>query len=147
MGRLPRYQAAGAIYHVTSRGTGPCVIFDDESDRRTFLSILDVTARRLSWTVHAYCLMDTHYHVLVETEAANIALGMQRINSLYATSYNRRHSRVGALFQGRYGACVVQTERHYAEIARYIALNPVKAGLCNDAEAWPWSGYPEGAAS
>ncbi len=143
MGRPTRVQAADAIYHVTARGTGPSVIFREGDDRRAFLALLATVVSRYSWECYAYCLMNTHYHLLLRTPEANIAAGMHQLNSCYARSFNRRHGRVGALFQSRYHAVLVETEEHAWSIVRYLALNPVRAGLCARPEEWPWSSYSE----
>jgi REP element-mobilizing transposase RayT len=84
--------------------------------------------------------MTTHYHLLLETPKPNLAVGMKLINSAYAQGFNRRHKRVGALFQGRYHSVVIETERQLLHTALYIAFNPVRAGLCAEPEDWPWSG-------
>ena len=88
--------------------------------------------------------MTTHYHLLLETPKANLAVGMQLINSCYAQGFNRRHERVGALFRGRYHSVVIESERQLHHVALYIALNPVRAGLCALPEDWPWSGCVNG---
>ena len=141
MARLPRLQAAGATYHVTARGTGPCAIFVDDSDRDSFFVTLASVVSRMAWQLYGYCLMKTHYHLLFETPEANLADGMRRLNSSYATSFNRRHERTGHLFQGRYHAVVIMTESHLLEVLRYIALNPVRAGKCEHPEEWRWGSY------
>ena len=140
MARPLRIQLPGAIYHVMSRGTGPCVIFRDDTDRAIFLRRLRRATSECQWQCHAYCLMATHYHLLLETPLANLAIGMKLINSGYAQGFNRRHKRVGALFQGRYYSVLIDDERHFHQAALYIALNPVRAGLCAQPEDWPWSG-------
>ena len=140
MARPPRIQVAGT-YHVTSRGTGPSAIFLDDADRQTFLATFSTVLRRSGWVCDAFCLMDTHYHLLIETPAPNIAAAMHRLNGLYARSFNRRHGRVGHLFQARYHAVLVQTDNHLLELFRYLALNPVRGGLCSSPEDWPWSSY------
>lgn len=140
MARPLRVQLPGAIYHVTSRGTGPCVIFHDDRDRTAFVGRLRSVVDRCRWNCHAYCLMATHYHLLLETPVANLAIGMQLLNGSYAQGFNRRHGRVGALLQGRYHSKLIETERHFHQATLYIALNPVRAGLCAEPEDWPWSG-------
>ncbi|HEY1372767.1 MAG TPA: transposase, partial [Candidatus Binatia bacterium] len=102
MSRPLRLQYPGAVYHLTTRGDARQKIFLDDTDRKTFLSILSRVVLRYDWLCHAYCLMDNHYHLLVETPKANLALGMRQVNGIYTQSFNRRHRRVGHLFQGRY---------------------------------------------
>ena len=142
MPRPPRVQFPGALYHVTARGVARQRVFRDDADRELLLYRLAETVVRFRWLCHAYCLMGTHWHLLVETPAANLAAGMQRLNGIYAQAFNRRWARPGHLFQGRYHAVLVEKEPHLLEVARYVVLNPVRAGLCRAPEAWPWSSYP-----
>lgn len=141
MSRRLRLEFPGALYHVTSRGNARQAIFLDDGDREHFLSRLAGEVDVSGWRCHAYCLMGNHYHLLLETPEANLARGMRRLNSAYAGAFNRRHGRVGHLFQGRYHAILVEKETYLLEVARYIVLNPVRAGLASRAEEWPWSSY------
>lgn len=134
-------QIAGGIYHVISRGTGPCIIFPEKRDCQSFLLTFGSVLDRQGWVCIAYVLMGTHYHLIVLIRDADLAQGMQRLNGLYAQAFNRRHGRVGSLFQGRYHAVLIETEEQLLETARYVALNPVRAGLCSRPEDWPWSSY------
>jgi len=96
---------------------------------------------RFDWLCHAYCLMSNHYHILLETPAANLSKGMRQLNGVYTQYVNRRHGRVGHLFQGRFKGILVQKEAYLLELARYIMLNPVRGGMVKDPEEWPWSSY------
>jgi REP element-mobilizing transposase RayT len=116
-------------------------IFLDDGDRECFLSILESTVERHRWECHAYCLMGNHFHLVVRTPDANVADGMCRLNGGYARSFNKRHGRSGHLFARRYHAELVQTDGHLLEVVRYVALNPVRAGLCTRPEEWRWSSY------
>jgi REP element-mobilizing transposase RayT len=129
------------VYHVVARGTGPIEIYRDDVDRRRFLSRLATVERRFAWIRRALCLMGTHYHLLVETPEPNLSTGMHQLNGRYATLFNQRHGRVGALFQGRFRAVLLETEEHLAATRDYIAANPVRAGLCAYPEDWPWSWF------
>ena len=102
MARPLRIEFAGALYHVTSRGDRQEAIFTTDEDRRRFLGIVGNVCDRFNWAVHAYCLMDNHYHLLVETPEGNLAKGMRQLNGVYTQSFNRTHARVGHVFQGRY---------------------------------------------
>ena len=102
--------------------------------------IADVVAR-YDWTCHAFCLMTSHYHLVVRTPNPDLARGMQRLNGSYAASFNRRHGEEGHVFFRRYASRLVQTEAHLLEVFRYVALNPVRAGICRDPADWPWSFY------
>jgi REP element-mobilizing transposase RayT len=141
MARPLRVEFPGAVYHVTARGDGREVIFMDDADRRLFLAVVEHVLDRLTWRCHAYCLMGNHYHLLAETLTANLAGGMRQLNGLYTQRFNRRHKRVGHVFQGRYQAIVVQKDRHLLELCRYVVLNPVRAHMVEDVGAWPWSSY------
>jgi REP element-mobilizing transposase RayT len=134
-------QYAGALYHVTSRGNRRQAIYLDDRDRRRFLGTLATSVERCSLLCHAYCLMDNHYHLLVETPEANLAKAMSCLNGLYAQGFNRRHQRDGHLFQGRYHAKIVEKDGYLLAVSRYIVLNPVRAGFVEAPSQWPWSSY------
>ena len=141
MARPLRIEYPGAIYHVTSRGNARQNIFLDDDDKVLFLARLERATERYGFLFHSYCLMDNHYHLLLETPNANLSLGMQRINGDYTQAFNRRHMRASHLFQGRFKAIVVEKERHLLELCRYIVLNPVRAKMVEDPREWPWSSY------
>lgn len=141
MARPLRIEFAGALYHVTSRGNGREAIYWDDDDRLAFLGVVGEVCERFNWVVHAYCLMDNHYHLLVETPEGNLAKGMRQLNGVYTQTFNRQHGRVGHVFQGRYKAILVERETYLLELARYIVLNPVRAQMVRSAKEWPWSSY------
>ena len=141
MARPLRLEFAGALYHVTARGDGREDIYRADGDRRLFLDVLAEVWERCNWTVHAYCLMTNHYHLLVETPGANLAKGMRQLNGVYTQRFNRTYERVGHVFQGRYKAILVQKETYLLELARYVVLNPVRARMVRRAGDWPWSSY------
>lgn len=141
MARPLRIEFAGALYHVTARGNAQADIYADDADRQQFLSLLQNTVDRLDWYCHAYCLMDNHYHLLIETNSPTLSKGMKFLNGTYTQYYNRQHKRVGHVFQGRFKAILVQKDSYLLELARYIALNPVRAHMVRSAKDWPWSSY------
>lgn len=141
MSRPLRIEFSGALYHVTSRGNAQADIYLDDHDRRDYLSVLSEVCHRFNWAVHAYCLMSNHYHLLIETPDANLSKGMRQLNGVYTQYFNRTHSHVGHVFQGRYKAILVQKDNYLLELARYIVLNPVRARMVRAAEDWPWSSY------
>ena len=141
MSRPLRIEFPGAYYHVTSRGDGREDIFLDDVDRERFLEGLSQVVERFNWACHAYCLMDNHYHLLIQTFDANLGLGMRQLNGVYTQRFNRRHRRVGHVFQGRYKAILVQRGAYLLELCRYIVLNPVRAQIVTSAENWRWSSY------
>jgi REP-associated tyrosine transposase len=139
MARPLRIEFSGALYHVTSRGNARQPIFLDDRDRSFFLNRLGEVVRSHEWQCHSYCLMPNHYHLLVETPEPNLSRGMRRLNGRYSQRFNRRHDRVGHVLQGRFHAVLVERETHLLELARYIVLNPVRAGLVASADEYPWS--------
>lgn len=141
MARPIRIEYAGALYHVTSRGDRQENIYLDDSDRLGFLSILSDIHKSHNWLIHAYCLMDNHYHLLIETPDSNLSRGMRQLNGVYTQMTNRHHGKVGHVFQGRYKAILVQKETYLLELARYIVLNPVRARMVRAAKDWRWSSY------
>src|SRR5471032_1313992 len=141
MTRPLRLEFAGALYHVTSRGGRGAAIYLDNADRRAWLDTMDLVATRFNFIVHAFCQMTNHYHVLIETAEGNLAQGMRQLNGLYSQYFNRRHRLVGHLFQGRYKAILVQKEQHLLELTRYVVLNPLRAGMVDTPDAWPWSSH------
>ena len=141
MSRPLRIEFAGALYHVTSRGDGREDIFLDDDDRELILRVLAEAVEIFNWSVHSYCLMGNHYHLLLETPDSNLAKGMRHLNGVYTQRFNRKHKRVGHVFQGRYKAIIVQKETYLLELARYIVLNPVRARMVRSAKDWPWSSY------
>lgn len=141
MARPLRLEFAGALYHITSRGNRREVIYLTDDDRNAYLSTLAKVCDQFNWVVHAYCLMDNHYHLLVETPDGNLSKGMRQLNGVYTQYFNRTHRRVGHLYQGRYKAIIIQKEAYLLEVARYIVLNPVRANMVHTANDWLWSSY------
>ncbi len=129
------------MHHVFARGNDRREIFDDESDRWMYVRTLARAVARMRWRCLAYCLMDNHVHLLIETPHGNLGAGMQRLHGDYAQAYNERHGRSGHVFQGRYGATRVRTEEHMLMVVAYIVRNPVEAGLCSRPEEWRWSSH------
>jgi len=106
-----------------------------------FLNILSEICLRCTWVCYAYCLMDNHYHLLVETPAGNLSKGMQLLNGVYTQKFNRIHNRVGHVFQGRFKAILVDKDSYLLELSRYIVLNPVRAKMVTSPHEWKWSSY------
>jgi len=141
MARPLRIEYPGALYHITTRGNAQANIFIDDKDRKRFLEILAFVVRRFKWICHAYCLMSNHYHLLMETPEPNLSQGMRQLNGIYTQKFNIRHKRGGHIFQGRFKAILVDKDEYLLELARYIMLNPVRAGLVNYPEDYVWSSY------
>lgn len=145
MARPLRIQYPGAVYHVMSRGNARQPIVGNDIDRRSFFEIFAKVIEHRQWLCHAYCLMTNHYHLLLETPAGDLSRGMKHLNGVYTQRFNRRHDRVGHVFQGRFKAVLVQRDVHLLELSRYIVLNPVVAGLVDRPETYRWSSYPAAA--
>jgi len=141
MARPIRIEYAGALYHVTSRGDRREDIFVDNEDRLIWLDIFAQVCSRYNWRCHAWCLMDNHYHIVIETIEGNLSQGMRQLNGVFTQKTNRRHSRVGHVFQGRFKAILVQKDAYLLELARYVVLNPIRAGVVSDMLDWKWSSY------
>ncbi|MCR4312044.1 MAG: transposase [Candidatus Uhrbacteria bacterium] len=141
MARPLRIEYPGALYHVTSRGNKKQDIFLTQNDRFLFLLTLNKIIKTHNWICHAYCLMNNHYHLLIETPDANLSSGMHDLNGEYTQIYNRIHQAVGHILQGRYKAFVIEKETYFLEVARYIVLNPVRAGFVKHPKDWMWSSF------
>lgn len=143
MTRPLRLEFPNALYHVTSRGDRREDIFEDDDDRLRFLEILGTVVTDFNWLCHSYCLMDNHYHLIIETLDGNLSKGMRQLNGVYTQASNRRHGRSGHLFQGRYKAILVDKDHYLLELSRYVVLNPLRAnGMVKQLDDWPWSSYP-----
>lgn len=141
MARPLRIEFPGALYHITSRGNARQRVFRDDEDREAYLSTLAWVVERFGWRCHAYCLMENHVHLLIQTPQPNLSRGMRQLNGVYTQRFNRRHNKVGHLFQGRFKAILVEQEPYLLELARYIVLNPVRAKMVKSPERYAWSSY------
>lgn len=140
MSRVPRSSLPDGLFHVASRGVASrCPIFRDDADRKTFVVLLRQAARKHDWTCHAFCLMGTHYHLVLDTLCLNLSRGLHRLNWLYALHFNERYRLFGHLFADRFSARAIESEEYLYDACAYVVLNPVKAGLCDRVEEWPWS--------
>ncbi len=141
MARPLRVPYAGGIYHVTARGNERKAIVRDDTDRARFVDTLGAMVDRYRVRCHAWVLMDNHYHLLLETPSPNLSQALRHLNGVYTQAFNRRHRRVGHLFQGRFKAIVVEKESYLLELCRYVVLNPVRAEVVKEPAAYPWSSY------
>jgi len=141
MARPLRIEFPGAVYHVTSRGDRREPIFEDDKDRAVLLNIVGQMLARFDSIALAYCLMGNHYHFVLGTRQANLSAMMRQINGVYSQAYNRRHGKVGHVFQGRFKAILIDRDNYLLEVCRYVDLNPVRAGMVEHAGDWPWSSY------
>lgn len=141
MARPLRITFPGAFYHITSRGNACKAVFKSRADRLKFLSYLESATERYNAVIHCYCLMDNHYHLLVETPSGNLPQIMRHINGAYTTYFNIKRKRSGHLFQGRYKAILVEKDAYAKELSRYIHLNPVRAGVAEKPGDDEWTSY------
>jgi putative transposase len=141
MARPLRVCPPGAVVHVITRGNARGLIVRDDDDRQNFLAILARAVDRYQWLCHTYCLLDNHYHLLIEVPLGNLPNGMRHLNGLYAQRFNNRHDRCGHLFQARYRSILVEKNAYLLSVARYIVLNPVRAGIVRRPEDYRWSSY------
>jgi REP element-mobilizing transposase RayT len=141
MARPLRIEYPGAYYHITSRGNERKNIFRNNKDRDKFLSYLKSAYLRYGALIHAFCLMNNHYHIFLETQKGNLSQIMLHINGAYTNYFNIRHKRRGHLFQGRYKAILVEADSYAGELSRYIHLNPVRAAMVDMPEKFNWSSY------
>ena len=129
------------MYHVISRGGAGRAIFADEEDKWCASILLDNVIYRFDLECMSWCFLDTHYHLLVRTPDPNIGRAMHRFNGIYAQAYNKSHGTRGHVFESRYWAWLIQSDEHLRNVARYIALNPVRARVCASPEDWRWSSH------
>ena len=141
MARPLRLEIPGGLYYVTFRGDRRENIFLSDADRQRWLDLLGEDCCRQNWMCYSYCLMDKHYHIVVEAIDGNISAGMRQLNGVYTQWHNRARDRVGHVFQGRFKALIVQREAYLLELSRYVVLNPVRAGICAMPNQWHWSSY------
>ena len=138
MARPLRLEFEGALYHVTSRGDRREPIVDDDDDRLEWLSVLGDALDRFQAVAYAYCLMDNHYHVVLQTHRPNLSRLMRHVNGVYTQRYNQRHGKAGHLFQGRFKAVLVDEDAYFLEVCRYVDLNPVRARMVKHPRHWAW---------
>jgi putative transposase len=148
MPRPLRIEFEGAIYHVMNRGDRREPVFRDDFDRKCFLATLGEACTKTDWQVSAFCLMDNHFHLVVETPQANLVAGMKWFLGTYTMRFNRRHKLPGHLFAGRYKALLVDAASpgYFQTVCDYVHLNPVRAKLLSPKQAlrgYAWSSYPE----
>ncbi len=141
MARPLRVEYPGAFYHVINRGNAGEVLFKSKRDREKFYEYLENMVERFSLKIHTYCLMNNHYHLLVETPKANLSKAIQWLNVSYAIYFNRKHQRNGHLFQGRFKSILINADEYLTHLSRYIHLNPVRAGMVEKPADYTWSSY------
>lgn len=141
MSRSLRLEFPGALWHVVNRGVERRTIFIDDRDRETFLELLAEVVARYRWRVHAFVLMTNHFHIFIETVEPTLSRGMKKLTGDYAAHFNWKYGRVGHLVQGRFKSHLVDSDGYFLEVARYLVLNPVRAGMTAAAGDYRWSSY------
>lgn len=142
MARLPRLVVPHQAHHIIQRGTDRRVIFLDENDHLTFLRWLKEASKTFQVAIHAYVLMPNHLHLLATpVDETGLARMMQWLGRHYVPYFNYKYDRFGTLWQGRYRATVIDTERYFMACSRYIDLNPVRGGICSSPADFRWSSY------
>jgi REP element-mobilizing transposase RayT len=139
--RKLRPPAPGGIFHVTAHGIDDRTIFPTDAARVVFLELLGEAVRRHDWICWTYCLMGTHYHIVLETPNGNLSAGMQLLNGRYAQLFNGWKRRRGHVFEARFGSEPVERDEHLNSAIRYVILNPCRAGICKSPAQWPWSSF------
>ncbi len=137
----PRIAYPGAHYHIISRGNNKSKLFLDNTDRIQYLSLLSACAKNFHLKIYAYALMSNHIHLFLKTSKTNISEFMHRFNLDYTVYFNKRHKRTGHLFESRFKGKLVQKDRYFLALVRYIHLNPVKAGIVSNPEDYRWSSH------
>jgi putative transposase len=140
MPRPPRLQAPG-LHHVIGESVSSRALLYDNAARHLFFGRLAATTARYSHSIVGYCLLSTHYHLIVRTTEDDLSRGMQWMNSRFAEAINASEGERGHLFGARFWSKRIESDEQLIGVARYIALNPIKAGLCHLAEDWRWSSY------
>jgi REP element-mobilizing transposase RayT len=136
---MRRTELPDGLVHVAACRPGDAQIFFEDLDRLEFLHALGIALERFEWRLLVYCLMGTHYHLVLDAKIGKLIPGMQWLNGVYAQGLNRRYGRRGHVFGSRYGTRFIRDDRHFDATVKYVLNNPVRAGLCERAEDWPWS--------
>lgn len=142
MARLPRLTVPGYPHHIIQRGNNRQAIVRDDEDREALLELITTRARQHGVALHAWVLMDNHFHLLATPETAEgVPRWMQDVGRSYVRRFNDRHQRSGTLWEGRYKSTLIQTERYFLACMAYIELNPVRAGMVAEPRQYPWSSH------
>jgi REP element-mobilizing transposase RayT len=139
MARPLRIDYPDTFYHVLSRGNEKRPIFYEPQDYLQFLELLEKTAEKFHVEIHAYVLMENHYHLLIKTRQGNLSRAIQWLGVSYTGWFNRRHKRSGHLFQGRFKSFLIEDDRYFTAMCYYIHGNPVRAGIVKEVTAYKWS--------
>jgi putative transposase len=139
MPRLPRSALPDGFFHVWTRGVATTVAFSQGADRTELLRLLGQTVRSHGWELYAACVLSTHYHLVVDATVKALSDGMRQLNWRYALYFNDRYESFGHVFAERFKTRALHDESRVYDTCGYVLLNPVKAGLCQRSDEWPWS--------
>jgi putative transposase len=139
--RRPRAWLPGAKYHITSRGIRKMSLFEDDEDRYKFLHLIEETRYTYPFILHTYCLMTNHIHLQLETINTSPSAIMSNLNTKYAKYFNKKYQYSGHVFDKRYNGELIDSADYELDVSKYIHLNPLKAGLVDKLEDYPWSSY------
>ena len=143
---MPRYARLvfpGLYYHLINRGVERKKIFRDKFDYIQFLENLLKYKKKFDWIIYCYCLLPTHFHLLIQTRDDPLAKIMKSLQTAYGVFFNKRYKRVGSVFSGRYKSIIVQKGEYFLQVSKYIHLNPIKARFCSEPLDYPYSSYRE----
>lgn len=141
MGRPNRAEPTSVPLHVTARGVRRLALFTDDHDYRDYVALLERAAGRFGWAVLGFALLPNHVHLVIKLERESLSKGMHWLHFLHARRFNLRHGYQGHAFDARFHARAIESEPHLYRALRYVALNPVVAGLCGDPAEWKWSSF------
>jgi REP-associated tyrosine transposase len=136
-----RRDTSAGVFHVTGHSVWTADLFRDDLDRLAMLGELASAVAAASWTCLVFCLMTTHYHLILDVDSGTLPAGMRQLNTRYACRFNARHRLRGHVFGSRYGSSRLETDAHLLAAFAYVARNPVEANLCSSPLDWHWSSY------
>lgn len=139
MGRKPRAEAEGGVYHVIQRGNNREFIFEDDSAKGYLIEQFRILSGGMGYKIYGFVVMGNHYHAILQTSGEPLRSIMHRINLRYSKHFNRIYKRSGHVFEGRYNAVPVLDEKYLLSLLRYVHQNPVRAGICRQMEEYRWS--------
>lgn len=139
--RKRRVEAPGAIHHVVAKGNAGQAIVRDDDDRGALVRRLARAFELHGWSCWSYCLMDSHFHLVVETPEPNLGIGMKWLSAAHAQDFNQRYERCGHVFGGRFYSQLIERDAHLLEACVYVVLNPVRAGVVEHPRQWSWSSF------
>ena len=141
MTRKQRYHIPGAFYHIMMRGNDGQTIFFYNEERCRLCLLIQEGVEKYGHCIHAFCLMGNHIHLLIRVGLTPLSKIIHNLSFRYSQYFNRRHKKIGHVFQGRFKAILIQEEAYFLRLLRYIHMNPVRAHLVEEPEAYPWSGH------